>query len=304
MFFPLWEPRLARHTLTTYFTNWVRLLLAAGLFASVPFVVPLFQIALTAGGYPMQGPVEIASEYWMLSLGSLVFSWLTLEMQGYALRKLESMPLEYPEFQGRLATLARRAGLPYTPAIVVIREVPAINAGATHSLLFGRKVLVLGPILDLLDLEQENAVFGHEIAHIKHGDIFALVLLHAGSRALSLQKWLLLGTVLYMAVQGNRHSLIAAGVLWGIVVVIHAAYRLLEMAHSRGREYLADVGTVVLNGWDSRETLIRSLIKIGAAQSGWSAFRLLRRSRGEIFMPHPPIRERAEALRVRIDLED
>src|SRR5947208_2976630 len=61
------------------------------------------------------------------------------------------------------------------------------------------------------------------------------------------------------------------------------------MAHSRGREYLADVGAVALAGWENRALLITSLLKIGHGQTGRSPFKLLRRTGYEIFMPHPAL---------------
>ncbi len=55
-------------------------------------------------------------------------------------------------------------------------------------------------------------------------------------------------------------------VAWIITMVVHALYKLGEMAHSRGREYLADVGAVALTGWENRAKLITALLKIGHGQ--------------------------------------
>jgi Zn-dependent protease with chaperone function len=87
-------------------------------------------------------------------------------------------------------------------------------------------------------------------------------------------------------------------VAWIITTVVHAIYKLGEMAHSRGREYLADVGAVFLTGWENRAQLITALLKIGHGQTGRSPFKLLRRTGFEIFMPHPAIVDRAEVLEV------
>ena len=87
-------------------------------------------------------------------------------------------------------------------------------------------------------------------------------------------------------------------VAWVITWMAHELYKLGEMAHSRGREYLADVGAVALTGWENRGLLIKALLKIGHAQTGRSPFRLLRRTGQEIFLPHPAISDRAELLRV------
>ena len=44
------------------------------------------------------------------------------------------------------------------------------------------------------------------------------------------------------------HELIFLLVAWLITTGVHAVYKLGEMAHSRGREYLADAGAVALTG--------------------------------------------------------
>jgi Zn-dependent protease with chaperone function len=87
-------------------------------------------------------------------------------------------------------------------------------------------------------------------------------------------------------------------VAWIITLIVHAIYKLGEMAHSRGREYLADVGAIALTGWENRARLITALLKVGHGQTGRSPFKLLRRTGLEIFMPHPAIVDRAEVLQV------
>ncbi|HXF53553.1 MAG TPA: M48 family metallopeptidase, partial [Hyphomicrobiaceae bacterium] len=200
------------------------------------------------------------------------------------------------------------AGLRYTPAIIFIPQGP-VNAAATQSLFFGGKVLVLGDILKRLDDGEERVVFAHEIAHLVNRDIWAMLLLRIGSGGIAWQKW---GLLVATIAAGNEfffetlrtwqlaspHGAVFLFIAWLITWIVHEAYKLGEMAHSRGREYLADAGAVALTGWDNRGLLIRALLKIGHAQTGYSPFRLLRRTGREIFMPHPAIADRAEVLQV------
>ena len=58
-----------------------------------------------------------------------------------------------------------------------------------------------------------------------------------------------------------------------ITTAVHVLYKLGEMAHSRGREYLADAGAVALTGWEKRAQLITALLKIGHGQTGRSPFK-------------------------------
>ena len=53
-----------------------------------------------------------------------------------------------------------------------------------------------------------------------------------------------------------------------ITMVVHAVYKLGEMAHSRGREHLADVGAVALTGYENQAQLVTALLKIGHGQTG------------------------------------
>jgi Zn-dependent protease with chaperone function len=77
--------------------------------------------------------------------------------------------------------------------------------------------------------------------------------------------------------------------------VTHGLYKLLAAAHSRSREYLADVGAVQIAGWDGRVALITGLARIHHALTRWRPFLIFRRT-GTIFSTHPDIEERAQAL--------
>jgi heat shock protein HtpX len=239
-----------------------------------------------------------------------LFAFGTAEVQGYLLRRAKAEPFVNASFQALIAELAKLARLPYTPAVIFIPQGP-VNAAATQSLFFGGKVLVMGDILDRLDAGEERVVFAHEISHLVNRDIWPMLLLRVGSGGIALQKWGLLlamvtmsshwvGQVLGTLQFSFPHELVFLLVAWVITTAVHSLYKLGEMAHSRGREYLADVGAVALTGWDKRGELITALLKIGHGQTGRSPFKLLRRSGLEIFMPHPAIVDRAEVLEVRL----
>jgi heat shock protein HtpX len=224
------------------------------------------------------------------------------------LRRMKAAPFINAPFQAMIADLARRAGQRYTPAIIFIPEGP-VNAAATQSLFFGGKVLVMGDILQRLDQGEEEVVFAHEMSHLVNRDVWPMLLLRIGSGGIAWQKWgLIIGmttasyeTVAHIARTWQLAAPRELGFLfvaWVITWAVHVIYKLGEMAHSRGREYLADIGAVALTGWASRARLITALLKIGHAQTGRSPFKLLRRTGFEIFMPHPAIPDRAEVLQV------
>jgi heat shock protein HtpX len=309
MFPPLWVDKLGPHIRGQYLTNWLLLLGLTALYVALPYIVAFSHGFLRGAGY-VQGPVERSffEEHWKIMLLSAAIAWGSLEVQGYMLRRRQASPFEHPELQALIANLAKKAGLSQTPALVFL-EGP-VNAAATHSLFFGRKVIVMGHILDLLkDAREQAAVFAHEIAHIRHGDIFALVLLHVGSRGLAFQKWTLAAALITAgggaavergpgAMREVASEFVFLAVAYGIVWAIHKAFNYGEMAHSRGREYLADTGAVHIIGWENRGALISALIRIAHDATGYSPFRILRRTSNWRLLPHPPIADRARALDV------
>jgi Zn-dependent protease with chaperone function len=266
---------------------------------------------LRGSGYvPTEFEIRIFEDHWRIIALTALFTLVATEVQGYLLRRSRAAPFVNPSFQALIAELAQRAGLRYTPAIIFIPQGP-VNAAATQSILTGGKVIVLGDILERLDAGEERVVFAHETAHLVNRDIWPALLLRIGSGGIAWQKW---GLVIAMitgsydfVMQVLRtwefvfpRELIFLIVAWAITWFVHVLYKLGEMAHSRGREYLADVGAVALTGWDNRATLVMALLRIGHGQTGRSPFKLLRRTGKEIFMPHPAIVDRAAALDVQL----
>jgi Zn-dependent protease with chaperone function len=311
MFPRLWVDQLRPHIVRTFAWNTALLLALPALYLLLPQIVAVGHGYLRGSGYtPTEFERNIFANHWRIIGLTALFTLVSLEVQGYLLRRRRAAPFVNPGFQALIAELARKAGLPYTPAIIFIPEGP-VNAAATQSTFFGGKVLVMGDILQRLDDGEERAVFAHEMAHLVNRDIWAMLLLRVGSGGISWQKWglvIAMITASYDAVMALARTwqpvfpreLIFLFAAWVITWVVHAVYKLGEMSHSRGREYLADVGAVALTGWENRAQLIVALLKVGHGQTGWSPFRLLRRTGREIFMPHPAIADRAEALQVQV----
>jgi len=132
-----------------------------------------------------------------------------------------------------------------------------VNAAATQSLFFGGKLLVVEDILERLDAGEGRVVFAHEMSHLVNRDIWPMLLFRMGSGGIAWQKWGLLIAMVTMSYDWLSQllrtlqftvprDLIFLFVAWVITSIVHAIYKLGEMAHSRGREYLADVGAIAL----------------------------------------------------------
>ena len=314
MFPRLWVPQLRGHILHNFAWNTVLLLGLPLLYILLPQIVAIGHGYLRGSGYvPSELEQRFFDNHWKIIGITALFAFGAAEVQGYLLRRAKAEPFVNPPFQALIAELAKGARLPYTPAVIFIPQGP-VNAAATQSLFFGGKVLVMGDILERLDDGEERVVFAHEMAHLVNRDIWPMLLLRVGSGGIAWQKWGLLIAIITMSSQwigqvlgtlqlSFPHELIFLLVAWLVTTSVHALYKLGEMAHSRGREYLADVGAVALAGWEQRVPLITALLKIGHGQTGRSPFKLLRRTGLEIFMPHPAIVDRAEALRVPVPAE-
>jgi heat shock protein HtpX len=305
----LWLPQLRAHILNNFAWNTALLLGLPILYVLLPQVVTVGHSYLRGSGYvPSELEQRFFDDHWKIIGLTAMFAFGVAEIQGYLLRRAKAEPFVNASFQALIAELAKRARLPYTPAVIFIPQGP-VNAAATQSLFFGGKVLVMGDILDSLDAGEERVVFAHEMSHLVNRDIWPMLLLRVGSGGIAWQKWGLLIAMVTMSSQwagqvlgtlqlSFPRELIFLLVAWLITTAVHAVYKLGEMAHSRGREYLADVGAVALTGWENRAQLITALLKIGHGQTGRSPFKLLRKSGFEIFMPHPAIVDRAEAMEV------
>jgi heat shock protein HtpX len=309
MFPRLWLPQLRGHILTQFARNTLLLIALPVLYVLLPQIIALGHGYLRGSGYvPSEFEQRVFDDHWKIIALSALIAFGVAEVQGYLLRRAKAEPFINASFQALIAELAQRARLPYTPAVIFIPQGP-VNAAATQSLFFGGKVLVMGDILERLDAGEERVVFAHEMSHLVNRDIWPMLLFRMGSGGIAWQKWGLLIAMITMSYDwlsqllrtfqfAAPRDLVFLLVAWVITSIVHAIYKLGEMAHSRGREYLADVGAIALTRWENRTLLITALLKIGHGQTGRSPFKLLRRTGFEIFMPHPAIVDRAEVLQV------
>jgi len=300
MFARLWVQQLRSHIARNFAWNTLLLVALPALYVLLPQLVAGAHGYLRGSGYvPSEFERRVFADHWMIMAISAFLALVIAETQGFVLQRMKATPFLNAKFQALIADLAQRARLHYTPAIIFIPQGP-VNAAATQSLFFGGKAL-----------GEEEAVFAHEMAHLVHRDVWPMLLLRIGSGGLAWQKWGLLvamiiagyesiaqiGTTMQFALPREFAFLLVA---WLVTWLVHAMYKLGEMAHSRGREYLADAGAIALIGWDKRAQLITALLRVGHGQTGRSPFRLLRRTGQEIFMPHPAIVDRAEVLQVQV----
>ena len=209
------------------------------------------------------------------------------------------------------------AGVPM-PAVYVIDDT-APNAFATGRDPEHASIAITTGLLQKLDREELQGVIGHELSHVRNYDIrFTLLVgVLVGSIALLADMYLRIGFWTGFGGRGRRSSDSSDSGGLGVIVLVVSivlailapiAARLVQLAVSRQREYLADASAVELTR--NPTGLENALIKIAVDQEPLEVAnratqhlyivnpmkKLSDRGIG-LFSTHPPILDRVNRLR-------
>lgn len=201
-------------------------------------------------------------------------------------------------------------GIP-TPKIYLIQS-PALNAFATGRDPAHASIALTSGIIEALENEELEGVIAHELSHVKNYDIrvMTIVVVLVGMVSL-LSNWFFRGRMLRGDGQGNKRN---GGDLGAILMIVSFVFlilspivaKLIQLAISRKREYLADASGALLTRYP--EGLARALEKIAASavplQTATAATAhlfisnpLKGKSISSLFSTHPPIEQRIQQLR-------
>jgi heat shock protein HtpX len=222
---------------------------------------------------------------------------------------------EEPQLYNVVEEVAIAAGVT-APSIHVV-EVPALNAFATGLSAERAAIGVTRGLLQKLSRDELQGVIAHEMGHIVNDDmvyatavgvIAGLVVLVSDGALRLMRGFWRGGTGSRRGKGGGGAALIALIVLAVFAVLAPLAARLVQMAISRQREYLADATSVRLTR--NPRGLIGALEKIGASDEPYlGASRALQHLYIEnplehfdadswsLFATHPSIEQRIERLR-------
>jgi heat shock protein HtpX len=189
---------------------------------------------------------------------------------------------------------------------VAIYDAPEINAFATGPSRNNSLVAVSTGLLRGMSRDEAEAVLAHEVAHVANGDMVTMALLQGVLNTFVIVLSRLIGRFVDQVVFRNESS--QGGIGFMVVsiiaqVVLGILASMITMAFSRHREFRADEGGAKLAG---REKMIAALQRLQSQHgenslpkevaafgiSGHMAAGLQR-----LFMSHPPLPERIEALR-------
>lgn len=187
---------------------------------------------------------------------------------------------------------------------VAIYDSPEINAFATGPGRNNALVAVSTGLLNYMSRDEAEAVMAHEIGHVANGDMVTLTLIQGVVNTFVIFFARIIGNfvdrVVFKNEEGNGIAYIVTSIVAELVLGILAS--VIVMWFSRQREFRADAAGAK---FASRDKMIAALEKLRAMHepshlpSQMAAFGINggRPSLAKLFMTHPPLEERIEALR-------
>jgi heat shock protein HtpX len=187
---------------------------------------------------------------------------------------------------------------------VAVYDAPDPNAFATGMRRNSSLVAVSTGLLRAMNREEVEAVLGHEISHVANGDMVTLTLIQGVVNTFVIFFSRVVGhfvdRVVFKTERGHGPAFLITTIIAQIVFGILAST--IVMWFSRQREFRADAGSASLVG---RENMIAALkrlqksVQLPHLPDQMAAFGISG-SRGggikRLFMTHPPLEERIEAL--------
>jgi heat shock protein HtpX len=277
-------------------------------------ILALFGFAI---GYGTSGYLEsgIAVTLGALVLGALVsvgsyFGGDQLVLASSGAKEVD--PQSAPQLMNVVQEMALAAGVPM-PKVYVIED-SAPNAFATGRDPNHASVAITSGLLQKLDREELQGVLGHELSHVRNFDIRfgLLVAVLVGSIALLADMFLRFTWFGGGRSRNDRNGGGAAAIVFVLAIVLAVLApifaRLVQLAVSRQREYLADASSVELTR--NPHGIERALAKIAADQDVLEVanratahlyftnpIKKFEARASSIFSTHPPIVDRINRLR-------
>jgi heat shock protein HtpX len=187
---------------------------------------------------------------------------------------------------------------------VAIWDSPEVNAFATGMNKNAALVAVSTGLLRGMTKQEAEAVMAHEISHVANGDMVTLALIQGVVNTFVIFFSRVIGhlvdKIVFKTERGQGPAFFVTMIIAEMVLGVLAS--IIVMWFSRQREFRADAGGATLAG---RQAMINALERLKQAHTGplpekMAAFGI---SGGDgssfkrLFMTHPPLKERIEALK-------
>jgi len=147
---------------------------------------------------------------------------------------------EEPRLYRIVKKVAQEAGLPMPE--VGISEEPMPNAFATGRNPQNAAVVATRGILKLLNDDELEAVFGHEMSHVKNRDILVMAIASTIASVLTFASRMVFYSMMFGGGRDDRGNVNIVMLLLAVLTIVFVpiAAMLMQLAVSRNREYLAD----------------------------------------------------------------
>ncbi|MGF1700952.1 protease HtpX [Photobacterium makurazakiensis] len=238
--------------------------------------------------------------------GSLISLFMSKSM---ALRSVGGSVIEHPRNETEhwlMETVSRQAqqsgiGMP----TVAIYDSADINAFATGAKRDDSLVAVSTGLLHSMTRDEAEAVLAHEVSHIANGDMVTMTLMQGVVNTFVIfVSRLVAGAISGINnndEEGGSGSYMTYFIVSSIMEVLFGFLAsILTMWYSRHREFKADAGSAHLVG---KEKMIAALERLKMShepqlEGSMMAFGINgKKSLSELFMTHPPLDKRIDALR-------
>jgi len=204
-----------------------------------------------------------------------------------------------------VAAQAKKAGIDCPE--VAIYDAQDINAFATGMNKNKALVAVSTGLLHSMTRDEAEAVLAHEVSHVASGDMVTLALIQGVVNTFVIFMARVIGGIIDNFISGDEEEESSGhGFSYFIIVfILEMLFGVLAstivMYYSRKREFSADSGAAALVG---KEKMIAALQRLQKGQEpqlegSLMAFGISGKRSGGLFMSHPPLEARIEALQAR-----
>jgi heat shock protein HtpX len=220
-------------------------------------------------------------------------------------------PDEAPQLHAMVERLCAMADLPKPRVAVIESDVP--NAFATGRNPKHAAVAVTTGLWNRLEPQEVEGVLAHELSHVANRDVLVMTVASFFAMLAAMLTRFGLYAGMFGGFGSSRDNNNNSVPVWLIVllvsIVTYFLSQILILAISRYREFAADRGSALITG--APEHLMSALQKIASQITmipqrdlreveGMNAFFIVptnwRKSTAQIFMTHPPLEKRLEAL--------
>ncbi|HWM81781.1 MAG TPA: M48 family metallopeptidase [Pseudolabrys sp.] len=252
-----------------------------------------------------------------VTIGTLIWIWIAYKFHQMMIDAMtgghEVARTEEPRLYNLLENLCISRGIPMPK--LKIAEDEALNAFATGLNQQQYSITVTRGLLNALDDAEIEAVLGHELTHIRNGDVRLLVIAVVIAGVISFFGEMVFRLVFQGGLRfgggrssgngdrkGSGGAAIAMLIAVALIVLAWVLSVVIRFALSRRREFLADAGAVELT--KNPDAMIMALRKIegrGEIASANSAVMEMcvdnpRQGFADLFATHPSVDARCDAL--------